>query len=198
MPFRKIGKNPQQLPLLGVRFVNTCHLFLLSATYTISYAEPNFKIPLPHFYFTFTSRTAIYGLDGMSIVNSPLWRPAGVMVMFQMSMISDEDILKLKDLPIWFTHAKTDPVVVPDDFVVPTYERLAKVNPNAHFTYWDKVLDHTGTQKNADGTPFEYIGHWSWIPMLNDECVLDYDGKPVMTDGKETPILEWMAAQKKA
>lgn len=33
--------------------------------------------------------------------------------------------------------------------------------------------------------------------MLNDECVLDYDGKPVMTDGKETPILEWMAAQKK-
>ena len=79
----------------------------------------------------------------MSIVNSPLWR-----------LISDEDILKLKDLPIWFTHAKTDPVVVPDDFVVPTYERLAKVNPNAHFTYWDKVLDHTGTQKNADGTPF--------------------------------------------
>lgn len=75
MPFRKIGKNPQQLPLLGVRFVNTCHLFLLSATYTISYAEPNFKIPFPHFYFTFTSRTAIYGLDGMSIVNSPLWRP---------------------------------------------------------------------------------------------------------------------------
>lgn len=175
MPFRKIGKNPQQLPLLGVRFVNTCHLFLLLATYTISYAESNFKIPLPHFYFTFTSRTAIYGLDGMSIVNSPLWRPAGVMVMFQVSMISDEDILKLKDLPIWFTHAKTDPVVVPDDFVVPTYERLAKVNPNAHFTYWDKVLDHTGTQKNADGTPFEYIGHWSWIPMLNDECVLDYD-----------------------
>ena len=114
------------------------------------------------------------------------------------AFISDEDILKLKDLPIWFTHAKTDPVVVPDDFVVPTYERLAKVNPNAHFTYWDKVLDHTGTQKNADGTPFEYIGHWSWIPMLNDECVLDYDGKPVMTDGKETPILEWMAAQKKA
>lgn len=67
--------------------------------------------------------------------------------MFQVSMTSDEDILKLKDLPIWFTHAKTDPVVVPDDFVVPTYERLAKVNPNAHFTYWDKVLDHTGTQK---------------------------------------------------
>ena len=95
-----------------------------------------------------------------------------MIVMFQVSMISDEDILKLKDLPIWFTHA--------------------------HFTYWDKVLDHTGTQKNADGTPFEYIGHWSWIPMLNDECVLDYDGKPVMTDGKETPILEWMAAQKKA
>ena len=61
--------------------------------------------------------------------------------MFQVSMTSDEDILKLKDLPIWFTHAKTDPVVVP------TYERLAKVNPNAHFTYWDKVLDHTGTQK---------------------------------------------------
>ena len=60
-----------------------------------------------------------------------------------------------------------------------------KVNPNAHFTYWDKVLDHTGTQKNVDGTPFEYIGHWSWIPMLNDKYVLDYDIKPVMTRRKE-------------
>ena len=48
-----------------------------------------------------------------------------MMVMFQVSMISDEDILKLKDLPIWFTHAKTDPVVVPDDFVVPTYEPVS-------------------------------------------------------------------------
>ncbi len=84
----------------------------------------------------------------MSIVNSPLWRPAGVMVMFQVSMISDEDILKLKDLPIWFTHAKTDPVVVPDDFVVPTYERLAKVNPNAHFHLLGQgTRSHRNTEK---------------------------------------------------
>ena len=117
--------------------------------------------------------------------------------MFQVSMTSDEDILKPKDLPIWFTHAKTDPVVVPDDFVVPTYERLAKVNPNAHFTYWDKVLDHTGTQKNADGTPFEYIGHWSWIPMLNNENRLDYDGTEVTWNGRPVTICEWLAAQKR-
>ena len=80
------NRKPRRLPSPGFSLLKPFSFALPTAS--ISYAEPNFKIPLPHFYFTFTSRTAIYGLDGMSIVNSPLWRPAGVMVMFQVSMTS--------------------------------------------------------------------------------------------------------------
>lgn len=63
------------------------HMALTSfLVYTMQNRNPRFLIYI--FYFTFTNLTAIYGLDGMSIVNSPLWRPAGVMVMFQVSMTS--------------------------------------------------------------------------------------------------------------
>lgn len=114
------------------------------------------------------------------------------------AVISDEDIQSIVHLPIWFTHAKTDTTVRPDQFVIPTYEHLVEAgNANVHFTFWDKVLDSTGLYKTKDGAPFEYIGHWSWIPMLNNECTLDYDGSPVTIDGNPVTILEWMAAQKK-
>lgn len=112
--------------------------------------------------------------------------------------ISDEAIRSIAHLPIWFTHARTDTVVNPDQFVIPTYKRLvAAGNNNVHFTFWDKVTDATGLYQAEDGAPFEYMGHWSWIPMLNNECTLDYDQTPVTLDGTPVTILEWMAAQKK-
>ena len=114
------------------------------------------------------------------------------------AVITDEDIQSIAHLPIWFTHAKTDTTVRPSQFVIPTYERLVEAgNTNVHFTFWDKVLDSTGLYTTEAGAPFEYIGHWSWIPMLNNECTLDYDGSPVTIDGNPVTILEWMAAQKK-
>ena len=115
------------------------------------------------------------------------------------AVITDEDIRKITRMPIWFTHARTDTLVKPDQFVVPTYERLVVAgNTNVHFTFWDKVLDSTGLYQAPDGTPFEYMGHWSWIPMLNNACTLDYDGSPVTIDGTPVTILEWIAAQKRA
>ncbi len=115
------------------------------------------------------------------------------------AVITDEDIQSIVHLPIWFTHAKTDTTVRPSQFVIPTYERLVEAgNTNVHFTFWDKVLDSTGLYTTEAGAPFEYTGHWSWVPMLNNECTLDYDGSPVTIDGNPVTILEWMAAQKKA
>ena len=112
--------------------------------------------------------------------------------------ITDAQIDGIKHLPIWFTHAKNDPVVKPDETVVPTYKRLvAAGNQNVHFTYWDNIKDIHEGFKDADGNPFEYIGHFAWIPMLNDDCKLDYDGKPVTVDGKEVSLLEWLSMQKK-
>lgn len=112
--------------------------------------------------------------------------------------VTDEDIQHLKEIPIWFTHAKNDPIVKPDQYAVPTYERLMKAGAkNCHFTYWDRIMDLHGLFQNEKGEPWEYMGHFAWIPMFNNDCRLDYDGRPVTVDGRETPIMDWIAAQHK-
>ena len=112
--------------------------------------------------------------------------------------ITDEQIKSIANKPIWFTHAKTDTTVPAENFVVPTYERLIKAGAqNVHFTFWDKVEDLSGKYKKPNGEPFEYYGHWSWIYTLNNECKLDYDGKPVTVNGKPVGIIEWLANQKR-
>lgn len=112
--------------------------------------------------------------------------------------ISEEDLKNLASVPTWFTAAKTDTVVPVDEYVVPTYLRLKEAGADTHLTLWDKVLDQTGQYQNVDGTPYEYAGHWSWIPMLNNANRLDYDGTEVMENGKAVTICEWLAAKKKA
>ena len=112
--------------------------------------------------------------------------------------VSEEDIRHLKDIPIWFVHAKNDPVVKPQDYVVPTYERIMAAGAkNCHFTYWDRIMDLHGLFKNEKGEPWEYLGHFAWIPVFNDDCRLDYDGRPVTLAGKEVSLMEWLAAQRK-
>ena len=112
--------------------------------------------------------------------------------------ITDADIRSILSVPIWFTHSKDDPVVAPDDYVVPTYKRLvAAGHPDVHFTYWDTIKDLSGLYKTPDGAPFRYVGHWSWIPMLNNDCKIDFDGKPVLIEGKPVTIVEWIASHTK-
>lgn len=112
--------------------------------------------------------------------------------------ISDKDIQKIKHIPIWFTHASSDPVVSPTDTAVPAYERLKAAGAeNLHFTYWDKVVDLYDLFKDENGEPYQYNGHFTWIYVFNNECKVDFDGKPVVVDGKEVTIMEWLALQKK-
>ncbi|GFP74479.1 prolyl oligopeptidase family serine peptidase [Clostridium fungisolvens] len=105
------------------------------------------------------------------------------------TLITDADIQKLKNIPLWFTASKTDTTVPVNSFMVPTYERLVKAGAkNVHMTLLEKVLDTTGLYKKADGTPYEYMGHWSWIYVYNNQCV-------DTINGKSTTIMEWLAAQ---
>ena len=111
--------------------------------------------------------------------------------------ISDEDIQNIKHLPIWFTHASNDPVVKPDETVLPTYRRLIAAGaPNVHLSYFSKVVDDKFV--NEKGEPYEYMGHFTWVYVYNDACTLDYDGKPVTIDGQPVSLFQWMARQKKA
>ena len=113
-------------------------------------------------------------------------------------VITDRNIEDIKNTPIWFTHAKNDELVKPEITVIPTYERLLDAGaPNVHFSYFDKVVDTSGIFKDSNGNPFEFFAHGTWIYMLKDECVLDYDGSPVKANGKDVTLLQWLALQSK-
>lgn len=102
-------------------------------------------------------------------------------------LISDEDIQRIKDVPVWFVAAETDTTVPVNEYVVPTYNRLIKSGAaDVHLTLFEKVLDLSGLYKKTDGTPFEYDGHWSWIPVYNNDVLREVDGKKVT-------LMEWLA-----
>jgi len=111
-------------------------------------------------------------------------------------VIGDEELEAIKQLPIWFTHSKDDSIVKPEETVVPTYERLIKAGAkNVHLSLFDQVVDLHGLFTDELGEPFTYHGHFSWIYALNDDCRLDYNGEPVVIDGKDVTLMEWLALQ---
>lgn len=109
--------------------------------------------------------------------------------------IQDEEIARIKDVPMWFIHSKDDDVTPPEQTAVPVYNRLIAAGaPNVHFSYYDHVIDVTGF---FGGKDYHYHGHWSWIYSHANESRLDFDGQPVMLDGAPVTIMEWMAAQRR-
>lgn len=105
------------------------------------------------------------------------------------SLITDEQINKIKNTPIWFTAAKSDFLVPVDQYTKATYDRLVKAGAkNVQISLFDKVVDTTGLYKNKDGLPYEYFGHFSWIYVYNNECIANINGKA-------TTIMEWLATQ---
>nr|WP_263323717.1 prolyl oligopeptidase family serine peptidase [Neobacillus sp. Marseille-Q6967] len=105
------------------------------------------------------------------------------------SLITDDQIQSMKNLPIWFVAAKTDTTVPVDKYVVPTYNRLIEAGgSNVHLSLFDNVVDTSGLYKKADGTPYEYDGHWSWVYVYNNEV-----SKTI--NGKTTTLMEWLADQ---
>ena len=118
------------------------------------------------------------------------------------SFVTDDDINKLKDLPIWFIHAANDTTVDATQFVIPTYQRLLAAGAkDLHFSYFTDVR---GTDGNPQGN--NYMGHYSWIYIFRDEVQYDLadssnisapSTKPVL-DGEGNPInlFDWMEIKK--
>jgi predicted peptidase len=103
--------------------------------------------------------------------------------------ITDAQIDNMKNVPIWFTAAKSDILVYVDKFTKPTYDRLINAGAkNVHISLLDKVLDTTGLYNKQDGSPYEYFGHSSWIYVYNNKSTENINGKT-------TTIMEWLAAQ---
>lgn len=117
---------------------------------------------------------------------------------FEDEWITDEDIARIKDLPIWFIHAANDPVVPPERTVLPTFKRLrAAGGKNIHASYFDRVVDQSGLFRDELGRPYEYSGHFAWVHTFNDFCTTDMDGTRVLCDGIPVSLWQWIGLQKK-
>lgn len=114
---------------------------------------------------------------------------------YHAEFITDEQIKSIKEMPIWFIHAQDDPVTKAEETVNPVYHRLIAAGAKkVHFSSYDHVVDITGF---FGGENFHYLGHFSWIYSHANLCKLDYDGQPVMLDGRPVTVMEWMAAQRR-
>ena len=118
------------------------------------------------------------------------------------SFVTDEDIQKLKDLPMWFIHAANDTTVDATNFVIPTYQRLKAAGAkDLHFSYFTDVR---GTDGNPQGN--NYQGHYSWIYIFRDEVALDQaDPNNIAApsteevkdaEGHALNLFDWMEAKK--
>ena len=118
------------------------------------------------------------------------------------SFVTDEDIQKLKDLPMWFIHAANDTTVNPDNFTLATYKRLKDAGAkDVHLSYF---VDVRGTDGNPQGN--NYQGHYSWIYIFRDEVALDQaDYNHIVApsteavkdaQGNTVNLFDWMEAMK--
>lgn len=88
--------------------------------------------------------------------------------------MTDEHIKTLAGLPLYFVYAESDTTLVPSTYSIPTINRLKKAGAtNLHVSTTEKVVDVTGEVKDANGNPYEYNGHWSWIYSHNNDTKCD-------------------------
>jgi predicted esterase len=113
---------------------------------------------------------------------------------YQSQYLSDAQIKSIAQLPIWFVHSADDQTTLPDQTVLPVYERLKAAGArNVHLSYYDHVVDLTGF---FGGDDYRYNGHWSWVYLHANQPRLDRDGSPVTLAGRPVTVMEWLAAQK--
>ncbi|MCD7810024.1 MAG: hypothetical protein LUH02_11860 [Erysipelotrichaceae bacterium] len=86
--------------------------------------------------------------------------------------ISDDDILNIKDLPMYFVYSLDDDVVDPLLHEIPTIVRLRKIGArDLHVSTSEHVIDTSGQYFDENQKPYQYMGHWSWIYFDNNECL---------------------------
>ncbi len=101
---------------------------------------------------------------------------------YEPELISDEKLSGIKDIPMWFVYAKNDRTVVPSLYEEPLLKRLKDMGCREVRTSVFADVHDTSGAYTADGKPYQYFGHFSWIYFLNNECV----------DG-DLSIWEWMS-----
>ena len=76
---------------------------------------------------------------------------------------TEETLQAIKDLPIWFVQSADDPVVVPANYLLPTYQALVQAGAeNTWVSYFETV-------EGTDSPGTTYMGHFSWIYLFNNQ-----------------------------
>jgi predicted peptidase len=99
------------------------------------------------------------------IVKNPAYFAAGYIsaLAYGGEYFTDAQARSIKNVPIWFVHSADDQTTIPDQTVLPVYNKLKSIGAkNVHLSYYNNVVDITGFY---GGEGYHYTGHWSWVYM---------------------------------
>lgn len=102
--------------------------------------------------------------------------------------ISDAELVRVKDLPLWFVYAKNDDVVPPEQYEEPTIARLHAMGADLRVSVFEDVHDRYGMTDPKTGAPWQFSGHWSWVYFFNNACIDPVSGEHIWS---------WMGRQKR-
>lgn len=105
---------------------------------------------------------------------------------FNISWASEQEVANITNVPTWFVHCSSDPVVDINTTAIPLYEKMKENGAsNLHFTVYESIVD-----PDYGNT---YMGHFAWVYSLRNLCDSDYDGSKVTVDGQEVNLYQWLA-----
>lgn len=123
--------------------------------------------------------------------------------------VSEGELKRIVNVPLWVVTAATDTTVPPEEFPVPLYNSLQNLGAKeVRLSYLPRVVDMSGNYTSDDGSPYEYPGHWSWIPVYNNHLafIASDSGQlygPVAQEAESVSgheivtVIDWLAAQSK-
>lgn len=143
------------------------------------------------------------------VLDNPDYYAAAVPVaqIINLDAVSEEELERIVEVPMWLVTAATDTTVEPEQFSVPLYNKLRLLGAeNIHMSYLARVIDRSGDYVSDDGSPHEYSGHWSWIPTYNNHLAyIEGEGGQLhgsiakdadsVAGNKVVSLMEWLAAQ---
>src|SRR5699024_10198004 len=99
--------------------------------------------------------------------------------------VSDKELKRIKEIPIWFVHGKNDPVVSFEKTTKDIAKRLNQLGADEiKVTSFENIIDTSGNYKTKDNEPYKYNDHWSWVYVYNDEI-----------KDEKVSLFEWLASK---
>lgn len=112
---------------------------------------------------------------------------------YKSEYLSDQELSRIKNMPIWFLHSRDDLTTPPEETAVPVYNRLKDLGADRlNFSYFDHVVDISGIY---GGESHHYSGHWSWVYSHANKARIDSDGQPVESLPGKPSLMEWLSVQ---